>query len=211
MKFSSVLSPIPLSENQGWGGSVMNSPKQFWSLLFIGIGIILSIIDSHPPLVGLAAVAGTTLLPKRAIGLMILVWFVNAIQIYRDPNYLVLTASIIWTLITGLGIALTTGLASIKPALMQKSPLEHLLWVSLVSLLGLIIVEALHTIFWNILGGYGLTFEVFGWMFSKELFWAITLTVGQWLVASLSRDFMVPRLIREEVRLFIREEVRLWR
>lgn len=193
MKFSSVLPPTRLSENQEWGDFVMNSPKQLWSLLFIGIGSILSIIDSHPPLVGLAAVAGITLSPKRAIGVMTLVWFVNAIQIYRDPNHPILTASLIWMLITGLGIVLTTGLATIKPTLMQKSPLEHLLWVSLVSLLGLMIVEALHTVFWNILGGYGLTFEVFGWMFSKELFWAITLTVGQWLVASFSRDFVVSR------------------
>jgi hypothetical protein len=90
-----VLSPTSLSENQEWGDFVMNSPKQLWSLLFIGIGIILSIIDSHPPLVGLAAVAGTTLLPKRAIGLMTLVWFVNSIQIYRDPNHSVLTAFLI--------------------------------------------------------------------------------------------------------------------
>lgn len=193
MKFSSVLPPTSLSETQEWGGFVMDSPKQLWSLLFIGIGIILSIIDSHPPLVGLAAVAGTTLLPKRAIGVMTLVWFVNSIQIYRDPNYSVLTASLIWMLITGLGIVLTTGLAAIKPTLMQKSPLEHLLWVSVVSLLGLMIVEVLHTVFWNTLGGYGLTFEVFGWMFSKELFWAITLTVGQWLIASFSRDFVVSR------------------
>lgn len=199
MKFSSVLPPIPLFKNQEWGDFVMNSPKQFWSLLFIGIGIVFSIVDSHPPLVGLATVAGTTLLPKRAIGLMILVWLVNAIQICRNPNHPILTVSLIWTLITGLGIVLTTGLAAIKPTLMQKSPLERLLWVSLVSLLGLIIVEVLHTAFWNTLGGYGLTFEVFVWMFSKELLWTVVLTTSHLLIVSLTNNFVISRNYRQSV------------
>jgi uncharacterized membrane protein len=96
-------------------------------------------------------------------------------------------------LITGLGIVLTTGLAAIKPALMQKSPFEHLLWIGLVSLVGLMIVEALHTVFWNALGGYGLTFEVFGWMFSKELFWAVVLATSHLLVVSLTNNFVTSR------------------
>ncbi|MEG4812695.1 hypothetical protein QUA82_35260 [Microcoleus sp. F8-D3] len=88
MKFSSVLPPTPPSENQEWGRFVMNSPKQLWSLLFVGIDIILSIIDSHRPLVGLTVVAGTTLSPQRAIGVMSLVWFVNSIPHFSNPRLL---------------------------------------------------------------------------------------------------------------------------
>lgn len=182
MKLPSVLASILSSQRLAWRKSRINAAPH-WFLGLIGIAMVLGIVDPHPPLIGLAVVAGMTLSPRRSIGLSACVWLVNVIQIYGGPTQPISPASLIWALVTGLGVIGVAGLAAIQSARMPKSLLASFLWVALISLTGLTIVETLHLGFWNVLGGYGMTVEVFTGMLLKELFWAIALTSGWWIVA----------------------------
>lgn len=159
-----------------------------WTFLLIAMGVFSSIIYPHPPFVAFGAIAGTTLKPRRAILVALLIWLVNQVYGYTVRQYPWSADSLLWGLMLGLGTLIVTALALLRPKFSQKTLKGHCLWLGASALLGFAVFESLIlTVDWLLTGSHTLTWAIAQSLFIKETVWAIGLILIHLLFIRFTR------------------------
>jgi len=150
--------------------------SRIWFMSFLAVGAFSSVIYPHPPLVAFGAIAGTTLKPKPAILVAMLIWLLNQVYGYTLRQYPWTAGSLLWGLMMGLGILVVTLLASLRPPFSQKTVKGHCLWFGAVALIGFTAFESLIlALDWLLTGSHILAWAITRSLLIKEGVWAIGL------------------------------------
>jgi len=157
-----------------------------WLFLLSVIGSFSSAIYAHPPFASFAVVAGTTLMPRKAIGAAMTIWLFNQIFGYGLRGYPHTLESLGWGLLMAGGAFLVTRFATLRPQFSQESVEKHLIWVGVACISGFLVFEGLMLLFWAFLGGHSLTVGILGRLLSKEVIWTIALTLVHLLLVRFS-------------------------
>ncbi|MGI0484211.1 hypothetical protein ACN4EK_02170 [Pantanalinema rosaneae CENA516] len=173
----SVTPTIPQSSQWSITWKRVASDRR-WSFLLIAMGVFSSIIYPHPPFVAFSAISGTTLKPRRAILVALLIWLVNQVYGYTVRQYPWSGDSLLWGLMLGLGTLVVTALASLRPKFSQKTLKEHCLWLGASALLGFAVFESLIlTVDWLLTGSHTLTWAITHSILINTTLWTISLTL----------------------------------
>jgi hypothetical protein len=166
-----------LTESQRWLTNWQRLAQgRLWFLLLTAMGSVSSVIYPHPPLVGFAAIAGTTLKPKQAVLSAMAIWLASQLYGYGLRNYPQTSESLAWAVVMGLGTLAVTLLASLRPSFNRSGMREHAAWVAMSLGGGFLIFEGLVMSGGFLLTGtHILTLPLLGLLFWKEAIWAIAL------------------------------------
>ncbi|MBF2019531.1 MAG: hypothetical protein IGR93_05320 [Hydrococcus sp. C42_A2020_068] len=164
--------------------------SQLWSFLLIAIGSVSSFIYPHPPLVGLAVIAGTTIARPKAIIAAILIWLVNQIYGFSIRQYPQTIESLIWGLVMGAGTILVALIATVRPQFSRGRWTGHSLWLGITVLSGYVLFEGIVFLVGQLIGqSHVFTLKILWGILVKELVWAIALGgIHALLLISAMRD-----------------------
>jgi hypothetical protein len=174
----------PTTSNRWVAACRRLAASRLWSFLLLLMGTASCAIYPHPPLVGFATVAGTTLTQKKSIKLMVIIWLINQSLGYSLRNYPRTKESFTWAIAIALGTIMVTILAIFKPQFGRETLWGHFFWLGLVLVGGFALFEGL-----IILVGLGMGGELnnilplLGWIFVKELTWTIGLGLMHLILA----------------------------
>lgn len=148
---------------------------RLWRFCLVAIGSVSSLIYPHAPLVSFATVAGVTLNRQQAVVSALLIWFVNQFSGFTIRQYPFSPIALLWGVVMGLATVAVVLIASIQPRFSHRSWLGYAIWLSIALLLGFAVYQS-STLFVNQwVGMHGLTANVFGQIFGRELIWTIAL------------------------------------
>jgi hypothetical protein len=159
---------------------------RLWPLLLLAIGSASSIIYPHPPFVAFAAIAGTTLRARTAIGVAMMIWLVNQFYGYTIRQYPWSLDSLLWGLMLGLGTLIVSALAALRPSFSQYTLKGHWGWLGAVALGGFVVFESLILgVDWLLTGGHTLTLAITRSILSNTIVWTTALALVHLLFAWL--------------------------
>ncbi|HEY9627669.1 MAG TPA: hypothetical protein V6C84_10235 [Coleofasciculaceae cyanobacterium] len=160
-----------------WSASWQSiAQSRAWFLLLTVIGCASSVTYAHPPLVAFAAIAGTTLKPKSALGSALTVWLASQLYGYVLRGYPHTSESLIWGLVMGLGMLAVVLLAALRPDFSRRRASGHAAWVAIALSVGFLIFEGLVLSCGFLLTGtHVFTGATLALLLFKETLWTIAL------------------------------------
>jgi len=173
---SMVTKPAPPAPSNLWSKAWQAiAHSRLWLFSVIAIASASSLVYPHPPLVGFAAVTGTTLHRKQAVMAAMSIWFANQLYGFTIRQYPRTLEALTWGLVMGLGTLVVTLLATIKPKFSQRNFTGHWLWFGAAVIAGYVLFEGTILLTAQLMGGHGLTVSILGRIFVKNAVWGIAL------------------------------------
>lgn len=160
----------------GWKALTQN---RLWWLSLLAIGVLTSIVYPQPPLVALGALAGVTLTRPRAIGLMLVIWFVGQMYGFGLRGYPLTVDAVALGIMMGAGTLAVTGLASVRSDISCYSLRSHCWRLAAALISGFVVFQGLvMSLGWLLTGTNLFTWAILSQMFFKELVWTIALAAN---------------------------------
>jgi len=169
-----------LESSWQWGSrSLYDSRLWYYGLLAAG-SISNVLYFCTVPLVGIGVLAGTTLPRRRALTVLLTMWFVNQLLGFTVRGYPYTVSTFAWGGVMLLGAILSVLLASLRPAF-HHTPLRHGLWLTLSLLLGFCLYELVIWLGGLALGGvHGFTLSVLAEILLGNALWGGGLAAVHW-------------------------------
>lgn len=160
-----------LESSWQWGSrSLYDSRLWYYGLLAAG-SVSNVLYYCTVPLVGIGVLAGTTLPRRRALTVLLTMWFVNQLLGFTVRGYPYTVSTFAWGGVMLLGAILAVLLASRRPAF-HHTPLRHGLWLTLSLLLGFCLYELVIWLGGLALGGvHGFTLSVLAEILLGNALW----------------------------------------
>ncbi|MGK7910810.1 MAG: hypothetical protein AB4050_04900, partial [Synechococcus sp.] len=134
------------------------------------------------PLVGVGVLAGTTLPRRRAMTVLLTLWFVNQLLGFTVRGYPYTVSTFAWGGVMLLGATLAVLLASFIPAF-RHDQLRHGLWLTLSLLLGFAMYELVIWLGGLALGGvHGFTILILAEVLLGNVIWGGGLAAVHWVL-----------------------------
>ncbi|GAB4230217.1 MAG: hypothetical protein Kow0049_11950 [Stanieria sp.] len=170
--------------------------SNWWQLSLIAIGSASSVIYPHPPLVGFAAVAGNTLIRKKALISAAIIWFTNQLYGFTIRQYPLTLESLTWGLVMGVGMLTVTWLVTLRPKFSRDRFQGYLTWLAVSVVGGYVIYQGSIVLIAQLMNGHGFTAVILGRIFVRDVVWAAVLSVAHgavtWLVMQTVSQYFRP-------------------
>jgi hypothetical protein len=151
--------------------------SNWWQFCLITIGSVSSLIFPHPPLVGLAAVAGNTLTRKKALITVMSIWVANQFYGFSIRAYPLTLTSLTWGLVMGSSILFVTWLITLQPKFSRHNIQGYLIWLAVGLFGGYALYQGSILLIAQLMGGHGLSGAILWRIFVKDLVWATSLSI----------------------------------
>ena len=171
---------ITLESRWSWGARSLYY-SQLWYYGLLAAGSISNILYyCTVPLVGIGVLAGTTLPQRRALTVLLTLWFVNQLLGFTVRGYPYTISTFAWGGVMLLGAILAVLLASLRPVF-RHDQLRHGLWLTLSLLLGFSIYELVIWLGGLALGGvHGFTIPILAEVLLGNALWGGGLAAVHW-------------------------------
>ena len=168
----------------------------WWQFCLIVVGSISSIVYPHPPLVGIAAVAGNTLTRPKALTSIISIWLANQVYGFTIRRYPLSLESLTWGLVMGSSIFLVTWLLTLQPKFSRNNFQGYLIWLAIGVLGGYALYQGSIVLIAQLMGGHGFSLTVLWSIFWKDIVWAISLSLLHGCVLGV----MAIKLLKQAIK-----------
>lgn len=173
----SINATVTWNKLQLWQAVLLAiSISPWWQFCLIVVGSISSIVYAHPPLVGIAAVAGNTLTRPRALTSITSIWLANQVYGLTIRRYPLSLESLTWGLVMGSSIFLVTWLLTLQPKFSRNNFQGYLIWLTIGVLGGYILYQGSIVLIAQLIWGHGLSLTILWSIFWKDIVWAIALS-----------------------------------
>ncbi len=197
-----IISPKS-SLNRGWEGlnlwqtawkAIANG--MWWQLSLIAIGSASSVIYPHPPLVGFAAVAGNTLIRKKALISAAIIWFTNQLYGFTIRQYPLTLESLTWGLVMGAGMLTVTWLVTLRPKFSRYNWRGYLTWLAVSVVGGYAIYQGSIVLIAQFMDGHGLSGLILGRIFVRDVIWTVALAAIHGCALTARTILLTKQIIR---------------
>ncbi|MBW4553571.1 MAG: hypothetical protein KME35_21025 [Aphanocapsa sp. GSE-SYN-MK-11-07L] len=190
-----------LNWHQGWETI---ATSRLWFFLLVGLGTMSNVVYTCTvPLVGFGAIAGSTLIRRRAIATAMTMWLVNQMLGFTLHHYPLTLSTFAWGFVLGLGTLLVTLLASMNPPFAQNQTIGHYQWLGIAFAVGFILYELVIWLAGLALGGgEGFTLPILGGILMGNAVWAIALSSihALWVWGVVKHSVLPSRLSTNPVK-----------
>lgn len=165
--------------------------NRLWFFLLTALGSASNVVYTCTvPLVGFAAIAGSTLSRNKAITMVLTMWLINQILGFTIHQYPLTFNTFVWGGVLGLGALLATIFASLKPRFVASELKNHCLWLGTALIGGYIVYELTILLAGFFLGGLeSFTLPILWSIFIGNAIWGIPLALGH--------GFLMGQLIKK--------------
>lgn len=172
------------------------SLSPWWQFCLIVVGSISSIVYPHPPLVGIAAVAGNILTRPKALTSIMSIWLANQVYGFTIRRYPLSLESLTWRLVMGSSIFLVTWLLTLQPKFSRNNFQGYLIWLAIGILGGYTLYQGSIVLIAQLMGGHGLSLTILWSIFWKDIVWAISLSLLHGCVLGV----MAVKLLKQAIK-----------
>ena len=180
------------------------SLSPWWQFCLIVVGSISSIVYPHPPLVGIAAVAGNTLIRFKALTSITGIWLANQVYGFTIRRYPLSLESLTWGLIMGSSIFLVTWLITLQPRFSRYNFQGYSIWLAIAVFGGYALYQGSIMLTAQLIGGHGLSWAILWSILWKDVVWAIALSILHGCVLSAItrrvRFAIAIKLIKQSIK-----------
>ena len=149
----------------------------WWQFCLVAVGTISGIVYPHPPLVGLAAVAGNTLIRQKALMSIVSIWLANQVYGFTMRRYPLTIESLTWGIVMGSSIYLVTWLITLQPKFSRHNFQGYLIWLAIAIFGGYALYQGSIMLIAQSIGEHGLSLAILWSIFWKDVVWAISLSI----------------------------------
>jgi hypothetical protein len=153
--------------------------NRYWFLLLLGVGTLSNILYTCTvPLVGVGTIAGATLPRRRALQVILSMWFINQLLGFSVRQYPWTLSTFAWGWVMLLGTVLATLLALQKPASSQRKFIGYGAWLVIASISGFVLYQTVIGLAGLGLGGSeSFTLPIIWSVFQGNAVWAVAIGV----------------------------------
>jgi hypothetical protein len=153
--------------------------SRFWFVLLLSLATVSNVIYTCTvPLAGVGAIAGSTLPRRRALQVILSMWFVNQLLGFTVRQYPWTLSTFVWGPILLLGAVLSGVLAWQKPRFSQRGFTGYSAWLTFALVAGFVVYQLVIAIASLGMGGLEhFTPQIVWDVFRGNAIWAIALTI----------------------------------